>query len=178
MKRPRAQAGSSLVEVVIALGILLILMIGILQMFSMAYLTNVNAAADTDLAYKAQQTAEVLRWAFYQQAQGATAGTGANALPVSELAIGTHTLPNNSSGLGWAFWGPSYLNVVTRANPPYTVTYTVADAVTDWTINIRVTPKIAGSYTYVGAAKRGKVVEYVVQAPKTRSLTGVSPSSR
>jgi hypothetical protein len=161
------------VEVVIALGILLILMIGVLQMFSMAYLTNLNAAAGTELTSKAQQTAEVLRWALYQEAYGSTVGVAPNALPVSALTGApaptgiAYTLPDTSSGANWNFWGPSGVGVQTRPSPPYTITYTVEDnGGASKTVTVRVRAKTTGSNKYVGVAKQGKVVEYVVQAPK------------
>ena len=167
VRRKRAEKGTSLVEVVIALGILLILMIGILQMFSLAYLTNMNAAADTELASKAQQTAEVLRWALFQQANGGAIGISPNNLdPALYLAVGTYTIPETNTG-AWNFWGPSGVGVQTGQNPPYTITYTIANSAdgNSRTVTVQVQAKITGNYTYVGAARRGKVVDYVLQAP-------------
>jgi type II secretory pathway pseudopilin PulG len=156
------EKGSSLIEVVIALLILLILMVGILQMFSMAFASNMNAGATTDLIYKAQQTAEILKYAFYQQGTGGvTVG-----LPSGALDAGTHTLPASNSDAGWDFWGPEKMGVVDRPGTPYEVRYTVADAGADWTLVVSARPRTSGGARYVGAALKGKVVEYAVQIPK------------
>jgi Tfp pilus assembly protein PilW len=172
VRRRETEKGTSLVEVVIALGILLILMIGVLQMFSMAYLTNLNAAASTELTAKAQQTAEVLRWALYQKAWAATIGSGASILPVAQLAGApapgvTYTLPDASTVAYWSFWGPSGVGVQTRDRPPYTITYNIQApaGATFQTVTVVVAAKTTGVNKYVGVAKRGKVVEYVMQAP-------------
>lgn len=160
------EKGSSLVEVVIALLILLILMIAILQMFSMAYASNMNAAATTDLVYKAQQTAEVLRWAFYQQGTGGTVvGLPSGALDVTG-ANSWRDLPATSSDAGWDFWGPDRLGVVDRSGAPYQIRYSVADGGATWNVIVDARPRTSGGSRYVGAALKGKVVEYAVQVPK------------
>lgn len=170
MRRREGERGSSLIEVVMALGILLILMIGILQMFSMAYLTNLNAAASTEMAYKGQQTAEVLRWALYQKAVGQPIGVSPYSLPSTALDASAtpYALPRTSGGQNWNFWGPSGMGVIERQNPPYNVVYTVADGGTTWDVTVQVTPwqSSTNAYSYIGVAKKGKVVTYVVQAPK------------
>lgn len=167
MRRRRQEEGTSIIEVVIALGILLILMIGILQMFSMAFLMNLNSAASTEMAYKGQQVSEIIRWALYQRALGQPIGTGANALPLTALAPGaTYTIPDTSSGANWNFWGPAYMAVQTNQNPPYTIAYTVTETPELYEVTVAVTAKHTSAPGYVGVAKKGKVVTYVVQAPK------------
>lgn len=168
MRRRDGEKGSSLIEVVMALGILLILMIGILQMFSMSYLMNLNSAASTEMAYKGQQVAEVLRWALYQSAVGQPIGVSPYELPLTALDPGvSYPLPSTSSDANWNFWGPSGMGVIERANPPYQVTYTVADGGTTWDVTVQVRARQTSASNYVGVAKKGKVVTYVVQAPKS-----------
>ena len=160
------EAGSSLIEVVIALLILLILMIAILQMFSMAYANNMNAGVSTDLAYKAQQTAEMLRWALYQQGTGGiVVGLPPGALDVTG-ANSWHDLPATSTDTGWDFWGPDRLGVVDRSGAPYQIRYSVVDGGSTWDVIVDARPRTSGGNRYVGAALKGKVVEYAIQVPK------------
>src|SRR5512135_62154 len=77
------ERGSSLIEVMVALMIMLFLMIGVLQLFSMAYLVNLGAGARTEMTMRAEQVMENIR-----TIQALTALNG-GTVPTSISSIGT-----------------------------------------------------------------------------------------
>src|SRR5471030_1999854 len=74
----RARRGSSFVEVLLAMTILALVLVGILQMFSVSLIVNKGSAARTQMLFKCQQVVENLRWYYYVSRNSATppAGTG------------------------------------------------------------------------------------------------------
>lgn len=164
----RKRRGGSLAEVLIAMAILAMLMVGILQLFSIALITDSGSAARTDQTLKAQQVAENLRYLHFLRSQGGAmpAGTGLPATPSNGL---TTQLPYNSSGTGWAYWGPAGANVFEQENPPYRVSYTYSTSATPgfWFVTVSVTSELSTTgMSYVGPSARSKRVDYVCQVPQ------------
>ena len=90
------ERGFSLLEVVIAVGLLAVLSIGIAQLFGMATKANYGAKGQTSTALLATEKMEQLRglaWGFDQ-------GPNALGLPVSDLVTNLSTDPATAGGLG------------------------------------------------------------------------------
>ncbi|MBK6405206.1 MAG: prepilin-type N-terminal cleavage/methylation domain-containing protein [Holophagales bacterium] len=138
----RARRGSSFIEILVALAILAVLMVGILQMFSLALLTNGGSAARTDLLYKAQQVVENLRLAYALESLGNPAARTAAGLPATIVATTTPIyLPYRSSDPNWAYWGPNGANVVDEERLPYRLSYTVENRDANfWLVTVTATP--------------------------------------
>lgn len=177
--RNNKKRGSSLIEVLVAFAILLLLMTGILQMFSLALLTNYGSAARTELTYKAQQTVELLRLIYGLSAQGQTAMLSAAGVPTSLGVTATDIkLPykdgDTGTSLPWAFWGPAGVNLVDVQNGPYKMSYGVTDGGRFWLIRVTATPvdysgndtSTSASQRYLGPGTKVKRVDYVAQIPK------------
>jgi prepilin-type N-terminal cleavage/methylation domain-containing protein len=95
-KSSRGEHGFSLIEVVIAVGLLAVLSIGIAQLFGMATKANYAAKGQTSTALLAAEKMEQLRglaWGFDQ-------GPNALGLPVSDLVTNLSTDPSTAGGLG------------------------------------------------------------------------------
>jgi hypothetical protein len=129
-KRKNCEKGSSLVEILFAVAILSILMIGILQMFSAAYVVNKYSALKTLEAYKCEQVAENIR--MLRRLAIANAGV----LPASVQNSGVNFLqdgfigflPFNSGddpGL-WAYWGPGGANVIEEPHQTFRLFYRIS----------------------------------------------------
>lgn len=173
-----SQEGSSLLEVLIALLIMLFLMVGILQMFSMAYVTNLGSAARTEMTYKCQQLAENIRFLAYLNKNGFAmpAGTGVT-FPLTATTTPVN-LPYTSSELtSDPYWGPDQAAVIGGANMPYRLSYQIADggdaslgtgpAPGFWIITVSSTPnQSSASPRYMGIGISHKRVDYVSQIPK------------
>lgn len=164
----RARRGASLMEVIVAVAVLAMLMVGILQLFSIALITDSGSAARTDQTLKAQQVAENLRYLHFLRSEGGTMppATGLPTTPSNGLTV---QLPYNSSGTGWAYWGPAGANVFEQENPPYRVSYTYSTSATPgfWFVTVSVTSEhSATGMSYVGPSARAKRVDYVCQVPQ------------
>ncbi|HNQ77234.1 MAG TPA: hypothetical protein PK747_07805 [Acidobacteriota bacterium] len=120
-KKIRAgEKGSSLVEVLIALFVLMVLLIGILQMFSAAFVINQKSSLKTLQAYKCQQVAENIR-----MARLIIVSTGNPPLN-SGITFNdgfVYPLPYESGDDGWAYWGPAGANVVEEEGAKYRLYY-------------------------------------------------------
>ena len=177
--RGRSERGSSLIEVLVALLIMLFLMIGVLQLFSMAYLVNLGASARTDMTYKCQQVIENIRYVQFLRAQGTSLpGTGI-PMPLSVTSTPI-TLPTSTSDTTFAFWGPNGADVLGRYNgtvytpPPYVLSYTIQNGngmvppVTNmWVITVTAVPNLTSSAPRsLGAGISRKRVDYVAQIPQ------------
>jgi len=156
----RARRGSSFIEILVSLAILAVVMVGILQMFSLALLTNLGSAARTDLLYKAQQVVENLRLIYYLQNKMSPPEPAARVLAgvPEDLAVTASPiyLPYNSAGadpmdlladdpdtdLTWPYWGPRGVNIVEAEKLPYRLSYTVQDQTPEpfWLITVTATP--------------------------------------
>jgi hypothetical protein len=179
LKMRPGEKGSSLIEALIASLVLLLLMLGILSMFSMAYLVNLGASARTEMTYKAQQVAEALRYLTYVSR---TSGSGSLpsstdtglAFPLSATANPVVITTLSGSTLQYRYWGqpsstlPDAVGVVeSPTNKRYEIAVSIAgpDASTGLvTVTIAVSPILSGSGPrYQGRALRRKEVDYVTQ---------------
>lgn len=179
--------GSSFIEILIALTILAIMMVGILQMFSLALLTNNGSAARTELLYRAQQVVENLRLIYYFESQGQPAlRIAAGVKPYTQLldVVGDRFyLPyveneDTTEGLTWAYWGPGNFNVVPGSLLPYRLSYTIDDQTPEpfWLVTVTATPIDNPRLTlpaveddarrFLGANSKVKIVTYAAQIPK------------
>jgi hypothetical protein len=171
------EKGSSLLEVLIALMIMLFLMIGILQMFSMAYLTNLGSGARTEMTYKCQQLAENMRFLNYLAKNGLAVPSGTGlTLPLTAGTTSPVNLPYTDTELSSSpYWGPAQSSVVDGPDMPYRLSYQIADgdagvsppAPGFWLITVSATPnQSASTRRYMGAGISHKRVDYVSQIPK------------
>lgn len=179
LDRPR-QRGTSLVEILIASTMLALLLIGILQMYSLSLLTDFGSAARTDLTYKCQQVVENLRYVQFLKngkVTGSPAPIAANTGIPDVPALATkYYLPYESGDTGWAYWGPAGANVMEDpAGGPYQVFYEYVDNGAFWTVTVTAQPTgkaSAGADTpgsgkaFLGQSARLKSVEYVAQLRK------------
>lgn len=166
----RRLRGSSFLEILIALAIIAILMVGILQMFALALITNRGSAARTDLLYKAQQVVENLRLVYYlETVLGNNAARVESGVPATISATaGPIYLPYDAGGadpmtagvddpdtdLTWDYWGPRGANLVEAEKLPYRLSYTVEARDADfWLITVTATPvdnpNLVGTYPAV-----------------------------
>lgn len=165
--RDRGERGASLVEVLVALLIFLFLMIGVLQMFSMAFIINKGSEARTEMTYKCQQMVENVRYlnALYKESTPLPSGAGISF----PLADGyTYDLYNFSqTQLDASFWGPNGANVVESVNPRYALSMAVVDDGDFWTVTVTARPNPnTDANKYLGVQPRRRIVEYVAQLPK------------
>jgi hypothetical protein len=174
-----SRRGSSFVEVLLAMTIMALVLVGILQMFSVSLIINKGSAARTQMLFKCQQVVENIRWFYYVTtphpplpALAAPTGTF-----IPALGAGTVNLPYLSGDPGYAFWGPTGANVIERDNGPYKISYTIVNDLTQqlksgvnvWVITVSAVPTdVAGGagatrYLGIGTNGGGKRVDYVAQ---------------
>jgi Tfp pilus assembly protein PilV len=170
MANRRARLGSSFVEVLIAMTIMALVLVGILQMFSVSLIVNRGSAARTQMLFKCQQVVENIRWYYFvtQNSLAAPAGTG-----IPALGAVTVNLPYLGTEPEWAFWGPTGANVMEAANGPYKISYVIqqdaaqsVSPLSAWVITVSAVPtNVAGAAHYVGIGTQpsGKRVDYVAQ---------------
>jgi len=155
--QPTAERGESLVEVLIAMAILLVILVGVLQLFTMALLTFHSNTAQREMTRKAETVVEVIRLI------NATQATGAHG--ILPMAVDTRSLPVNSSYTGWDFWGPDGFAVV-EENARYRISYQITDGGADWVVSVFVEPNSSGSGgSYLGSVG-GKAVRYAARIPQ------------
>ncbi len=123
---PAGEKGSSLIEVLIALFVLMVLLIGILQMFSAAFVINQKSSLRTLQAYKCQQIAENVRMARII--------TVANGVPPLNSGIQftdgfTYAMPYMAGDDGWTYWGPAGANIVEEEEAKYRLYYRMGQEV-------------------------------------------------
>jgi type II secretory pathway pseudopilin PulG len=164
MVRRRRERGSSLVEVLIAFVIMMVISLSVLQLFSMAMAVNLGSLARTELTYKAQHVAEVIR---VLQALGRQTPpvdlSGQSGIPVP-LASGTYRLPVRPTDAYGAFWGPLGANVLEEP-PRVRLVVSVDDRGTVWVVTVEALPNTAEA-SFVGAGIEQKAVRYVAQIAK------------
>ena len=153
----RGRRGSSFIEILVSLAILAVVMVGILQMFSLSLLTNLGSAARTDLLYKAQQVVENLRLIYYlQSTEGNTsdlrirAGRPGDAWrprrrrSTSRTTRGQTdlTADDPDTDLTWTYWGPARLQHRRggEASLPALVHRRGRGAWTYWLVTVTATP--------------------------------------
>lgn len=166
--RFRSRRGGSLIEVLVAMAILALLMVGVLQLFSLALVTDSGSAARSDLTLKAQQIAENLRYLHFLRSE-ATFTVPDGRMLVAPADGATANLPYDSSGTGWAYWGPAGANVIEEEDPPYRASYSYSTSTTPGFLflTVSVTSAVPGgtSMSYVGDSAKSKRVDYVCQVP-------------
>jgi hypothetical protein len=133
-KRMENQKGSSLIEVLISLFVLLVLMIGILQMFSAAFVINQRSSLRTLEAYKCQQVAEIIRMSRFLPVNA-----------VNQYVEGNFALPYTAADLNWDFWGPAGANVIEQPDGPFRIYY-----------NLTIVPATANNFTLTIVAVTSK----------------------
>lgn len=130
------EKGSSLVEILIAMAILAILMIGILQMFSYALVVNKRSAMRTFMAYKCQQVAEIIRLNRQLVTRWSVPVPPNDGI---QLVDGfERQLPYDSNEPDWAYWGPQGANVFNEERPPYRIFVRVEQIAGTQNFDIRV----------------------------------------
>jgi hypothetical protein len=168
----RSRRGSSFVEVLIAMTIMALVLVGILQMFSVSLIVNKGSEARTQMLFKCQQVVENIRWYYF-----VTQGTPPLATPtgtgIPALGAATVKLPYLGTEPEWAFWGPTGANVMEAPNGPYKISYVIQqDAAQNvlplsaWVITVSAVPTdVAGATRYlrIGTKSSGKRVDYVAQ---------------
>ncbi|HEX7678780.1 MAG TPA: hypothetical protein VF713_11695 [Thermoanaerobaculia bacterium] len=171
-----ARRGSSFIEVLLAMTIMALVLVGILQMFSVSLIVNKGAAARTQMLFKCQQVVENLRWYYYVTSQhlATDAVIGTTGIPPTPAATATPVpLPYDGTPSDqWAFWGPAGANVMEVENGPYQISYSIANdanqtlnsGVNVWVITVSAVPtNVPGATRYLGVGGGGKRVDYVAQ---------------
>lgn len=166
--RRRGEEGMTLVEVLVAFLILFVVTLSVLQLFSLALAVNLGSLARTDLTYRAQRTAETIRWVYAYEVRDPTLfGT---LQTQSGLDLGTQqgttvTLPTSNADARWGFWGPSGAAVV-EDNAPFILSYEVDPLGTGgrWRITVTARPS-QGGVQYAGSVSGSKAVRYVAIIP-------------
>ena len=134
IEKNNREKGSSLVEVLIAMAILLILMIGILQMYSAAFVVNQRSSLRTLEAYKCQQVAEIIRLNRRLIAGGALAPNDG----IQFVDGFVMQLPYSDGDPFWDYWGPGQANVIPERGEPYRIFVRVEQPMGAQFFNIRV----------------------------------------
>jgi hypothetical protein len=182
----RLRKGTTFLEVLVAMTILALLIVGILQMFVMSLGVNQGAASRTQLTYKAQQIAEIVK--MYQfMGSGAVAGISvpsgvrsADGTQIQNLNTAqslsdtsSRALPYTSSDQGWDFWGPQGMNVIEEEGMPYKLAWRVTDGGNTWDVIVSASPVLtedtqsqSATTLYRGAVNKWKKVEYVTSIKK------------
>jgi hypothetical protein len=170
----RARRGSSFVEVLVAMTIMALVLVGILQMFSVSLIVNKGAAARTQMLFKCQQVVENIRWYYYVTSRGYATPLDTGILPLGAMAV---NLPYTGGEAEYKFWGPDGANVIERPEGPYKISYRIVNDATQtlnsgvnvWVITVSAVPTdaagVPGATRYVGIGKNGggKRVDYVAQ---------------
>jgi len=129
-----ARRGSTLIEVLLSLAIMALVMVGILQMFSIALVVNRGAAARTHMLFRCQQVIENLRYYYFLARAGrptpdpATKPTGGDVTGIPwpfPASSTTYDLPYDATDANYTYWGPTGANVIERAKGPYKLSYTI-----------------------------------------------------
>ena len=150
--------------------IMALVLVGILQMFSVSLVINKGAAARTQMLFKCQQVVENIRWYYYVTSHSIAHPSAVVTMPVLDVAAMpiTGTLPYVSTDTDWGFWGPDGANVMERpSGGPYKINYVIDFDVAEqvFTITVSAVPTdVAGATQYFGArVGSGKRVDYVAQ---------------
>jgi hypothetical protein len=187
LSRFRAR-GSSFVEVLLAMTIMALVLVGILQMFSVSLVINKGSAARTQMLFKCQQVVENVRLYYYivsklkppilpvisetghaANTPMATPGALPDLFTSTTCPVAQTFLPYNQAEapVSWAYWGPAGANVMEQENGPYKISYTIKpdDVQKVWVVTVSATPTDVTSATrYFGiGTSSGKRVDYVAQ---------------
>ena len=171
------ERGSSLLEVLIAMAILMMLMVGILSLFSMAFVSNMGAMARTEMTYKAEQVAEGIRYLNFVYKTNPTSLPSSTitgiTLPLAATSTPINLTTVSGSALTYSYWGyptsaaPNNIGIIDPQDLPYQVLVSVsaADATTGLaSITVTVSPAATTiGRKYMGAKMAWKEVNYVAQ---------------
>jgi hypothetical protein len=166
-----AQRGSSFVEVLLAMTIMALVLVGILQMFSVSLIINKGSAARTQMLFKCEQVVENVRWYYYVTTHSLATPANTGIPPLGAVTV---NLPYLGTEPEWVYWGPTGANVMEAPNGPYKVSYTIQQDPTQqlnnlqnvWIITVSAVPTdVAGATRYFGISTSpgGKRVDYVAQ---------------
>jgi hypothetical protein len=175
-----SRRGSSFVEVLLAMTIMALVLVGILQMFSVSLIINKGSAARTQMLFKCQQVVENIRWYYYVTSHGLATDAVIGITGIPALMAGTVNLPYLTGDDAYAFWGPNGANVIDAPNGPYKISYTIVkddapggqklnNGVNVWVITVSAVPTDvpgavgASRYLGIGTNGGGKRVDYVAQ---------------
>ena len=192
MRRPRparrAARGSGFVEVLLAMTIMALVLVGILQMFSVSLVINKGSAARTQMLFRCQQVVENIRYFYYLARSGSptpalitdsahvsgSAMASPGTLPAVLSEVAKTYLPYVATDATWPYWGPTGANVMEQEKAPYKISYTITyDGLPNpcgpsgcqnvWIITVSATPTDDTSATrYFGVGlNSGKRVDYV-----------------
>lgn len=150
------ESGSTLVEVLASMVIFLIIMVGVLQLFTLSLANDRAADAKTELMRKAQMVVEVIR-TVRATGQGGTSA-------ILPLSAGTRSLPVNSGDSGFDFWGPQGYAII-EAQAPYRLSYTIADGGAFWEVTVFAEPNRGAGNQYLDYVNRVGV-RYAANVPK------------
>jgi len=148
----QGQEGSSLVEVLAAMLILLFVMLSTLQLFTMAVSVDRVADAQTEMSESAQTVVEVIR--TIKAIDRASAAT-----PLLPLTSGSTV----TIAPGDALWDDFR---VIDSSARYNLSYIAADNGTEWEITVTAAPSQSGQRTYLMGSNYNKGVQYVARIPK------------
>lgn len=149
----RKQRGMTLIEVLIALFILFVVMVAVLELFTLSYTVSLGSKARTDMMYRAERVVETLRWQL-----AISRSAGGNDTTCCPLTGTSFTLPTSGACYD-SFWGPTGVSKVVDPNSPCTITYSFAAG---RQVTVIVTPDTSGSFAYMGPVAN-KAVRYVAQ---------------
>jgi hypothetical protein len=166
--RGEGERGTSLIEVLVALLIFLFLMIGVLQMFVLAYLVNQGSAARTEMTYKAQQVMENMKFlnSVYKHSGTMPANLSPVAFPLTDGAsYDLSTL--SASDLTTSYWGPTVSDIMETADPRYDLVINVASGGTTWIVTVSARPSTSATGPqYIHGGGKYKEVDYVAELPQ------------
>ena len=174
VRKLERERGASLVEVLVALLILMVIMVGVLALFSSALVSDRAAEARTELSFKAEQVVETLRMAnaIAKRSPSSVPSSLSSSVTGQVFPIAAQTsfldLPEGPSDSHWGFWGPPTSNApnamgIMSKDGRYSLGYQITDGDTSgnpgmWVV--AVTARSRGVKGYVGAGSF-KVVRYV-----------------
>jgi hypothetical protein len=155
--RPHAaERGSTLVEVLASMVIFLMIMVGVLQLFTLSLVNDRAADAKTEMMRKAQMVVEIIRTV---RATGQSGTSG-----IMPLATGTRNLPVRVGDTGFDFWGPQGYAIIEN-EARYRLAYTVTDGGAFWEVTVFAEPNRGAGNQYLDYVNRAGV-RYAANIPK------------
>ncbi len=180
--------GTTLIEVLVAMAIMSLMMVGVLEMFSLSLMVNKGSAARTVMLFRCQQVVENVRYYYYLQRQslptpdaGATGACTAPSTCAANCGVNTGipwpiptactiNLPyDNTDAARWAWWGPTGANVMEVEKGPYKVSYAFSknnpdNGMTVITVTAIPTDDPTASQRFFGMGLfSGRRIDYVAQ---------------
>src|SRR5450759_3572052 len=88
-----SRRGSSFVEVLLAMAIMALVLVGILQMFSVSLIISKGSAARTQMLFKCQQVVENIRWYYFVTSHSLATDAVIGNTGIPALGAATRDLP-------------------------------------------------------------------------------------